>query len=61
MSCDALHCGQRPYLHDDLATVRLDKHLIAVPPLELWPQVVARVLVPQDVEQGLIGQLSEGM
>jgi hypothetical protein len=48
-------------LHDDLATVKLDKHLIAAPPLELWPQVVARVPVPQDAEQGLIVQLSEGM
>ncbi len=53
-SCDALHCGQRPYLHDDLDTIKLDQHLIAAPPLELWPQVVARVLVPQDVEQNLI-------
>ena len=57
LSCDALHCGQRPYLHDDLATIKLDKHLIAAPPLELWPQVVARVPVPQDVEQGLIAPL----
>jgi hypothetical protein len=57
MSCDALHCGQRPYLHDDLATVKLDQHLIAAPPLELWPQVVARVPVPQDVEQALVAPL----
>jgi hypothetical protein len=54
LSCDALHCGQRPYLHDDLATIKLDQHLIAAPPLELWPQVVARVPIPQDVEQNLI-------
>ncbi len=61
MSCDALHSGQRPYLHDDLQTVKLAHDLITAPPIELWPQVVARVPVPQDVEQGLIVQLSEGM
>jgi hypothetical protein len=37
-SCDALHCGQRPYLHDDLNTLRLSTALIATPPLELWPK-----------------------
>jgi hypothetical protein len=54
ISCDALHCGRRPYLHDDLETVRLSEDLIAAPPIELWPQVVRRVSVPEDVEQGLI-------
>ena len=50
-SCDALHCGRRPYLHDDLATVRLADSLIAAPPLELWPVVVRRCMVPADVER----------
>ena len=50
-SCDALHCGRRPYLHDDLATVRLADSLIAAPPLELWPVVVRRCTVPADVER----------
>jgi hypothetical protein len=36
-SCDALHCGRRPYLHDDLETIKLPPNLIASPPLELWP------------------------
>ncbi len=57
MRCDALHCGRRPYLHDDFETIRLATDLIAAPPLELWPQVVARVSIPQDVEQGLIAAL----
>jgi hypothetical protein len=56
-SCDALHCGQRHYLHDDLGSVRLKKELVAAPPVELWPQVTARVPVPEDVEQGLLGPL----
>jgi hypothetical protein len=53
-SCDALHCGRRHYLHDDLETVCLAKDLIAAPPLELWPEIVARVPIPKDVEQALI-------
>ena len=57
ISCDALHCGQRPYLHDDLETICLDESLIVAPPIELWPQVVARVPVPGDVEQELLRPL----
>ena len=49
-SCDALHCGRRPHLHDDLADVRLTPHIIADPPLELWPAVVRRGSLPRDVE-----------
>jgi hypothetical protein len=54
MSCDALHCGQREYLHDDLKAITLAQNVIAAPPLELWPQIIARVPIPQDVEQGLL-------
>ena len=49
-SCDALHCGRRPHLHDDLQTVTLADGLIAAPPLGLWPAVVRRCEVPKDVE-----------
>ncbi len=35
-SCDALHCGRRLYLHDDLDAIRLPPSLIAEPPIELW-------------------------
>lgn len=58
-SCDALHCGRRHYLHDDLETIRLSKDLIAAPPLELWPEVVARVPIPEDVEKALIVPLGD--
>ena len=54
MSCDALHCGRREYLHDDLKDVTLAQSLLDAPPLELWPQVVVRVPVPQDIEQDLL-------
>jgi len=53
VSCDALHCGRRPYLHDDLATVRLDDALVAAPPVELWPVIKRRVKLPGDVERFL--------
>jgi hypothetical protein len=57
-SCDALHCGLRSYLHDDLATIRLDDSLVAEPPLELWPIVVRRVQIPADVE-ALVSRLQQ--
>lgn len=53
--CDALHCGRRPYLHDDFNTVRLSDGLGAEPPLELWPVVVRRCEVPADVERLVAG------
>lgn len=59
MSCDALHCGARLYLHDDLDTMPLTSALVAEPPVELWPQVVVRVAVPDDVERLLLAPLRE--
>jgi hypothetical protein len=34
-SCDALNCGKRPYLHDDLMTVTLSNETLRSA-LELW-------------------------
>lgn len=59
LSCDALHCGQRPYLHDDFGDIKLPKSLITNPPLQLYPQIVATVTLPSDIEQGLIIPLKE--
>ena len=56
-SCDALHCGRRPFLHDDLQAVTLNRELIQQPPIELWPQVVTRADVPVDVESVLLAAL----
>jgi hypothetical protein len=56
-SCDALHCGRRLYLHDDLDEIKLPESLVAEPPLELWPEVVARVPVPDDVTDTVIRTL----
>ncbi len=51
--CDAQHCGQRPYLHDDLQSIQLARELIATPPLVLWPQVVANDTLPEDAQKAL--------
>jgi hypothetical protein len=60
-SCDALHCGQPHYLHDNLRAITLDSALIQTPPIELWPAVVPRVEVPADVEEVLLKPIRAGM
>lgn len=57
--CEAQHCGARQFLYDDLQNVRLGKSLIATPPLELWPKVIARVELPEDVRSILIEALDK--
>jgi predicted nucleotidyltransferase len=51
VACDALHCGRRPHLHDDLEDVRLSRGTIERPPVTVWPQVVRRCTLPLDVER----------
>lgn len=55
--CDALNCGKRQYLHDDLNTITLKKELIDYPPLEIYPNLIKRIEVPNDLEDGLISKL----
>lgn len=55
--CHARHCGAVQHLADDLDVVMLPAELIAAPPVELWPQLVARVTVPDDVERLLLAPL----
>lgn len=50
-SCDALHCGRRPYLHDDLGAITLSSTLVHSPPVTLWPHVERRGQLPPDVEE----------
>ena len=50
-ACHALHCGRRPYLHDDLDAIRLNGTLILSPPVTLWPYVERRRQLPPDVEE----------
>jgi predicted nucleotidyltransferase len=50
-SCDALHCGRRPYLHDDLVAIRLNSSLVLAPPVTLWPHIERHGQLPPDVEE----------
>lgn len=52
--CRARHCGAIQHLADDLDAVCLDAALIAEPPVELWPVIVTRIAVPDDVERILL-------
>ena len=53
-ACLAEHCGRRECLNDDLHVVTLSNELFAAPPVDLWPKVVRRVMVPPDVEAILL-------
>src|SRR5262245_10022391 len=57
--CHAQHCGQRGHLNDDLHIVTLSRELIVSPPVELWPKVNRRLLVPADVEEALLNKLEQ--
>ena len=52
-ACDALHCGRRPYLHDDLATITLQAATIAGARVQAWPAVQHFGSIPADVERFL--------
>ena len=54
-SCDALNCGKRHYLHDDLKAVTLSQETVRTA-LELWPSLERRVGLPDDLEK-LLRQL----
>jgi hypothetical protein len=58
-SCQAQHCGRREFLSDDLQNIRLDPSLLAEPPLELWPETIARTELPSDVREELVAALNE--
>ena len=58
-SCEARNCGRREYLYDDLQNLTLGAGVVAEPPLELWPRVVARVDLPEDVISELVNSLKE--
>jgi hypothetical protein len=60
VACLAQHCGRREHLNDDLQVVTLSKELISAPPVELWPNVIRRLMVPPDVEALLLTELERG-
>lgn len=56
--CDALSCGVRHYLRDDLHSIRLSKKQILQPPVQLWPETAAVSACPSDVIEQLIQPLA---
>jgi hypothetical protein len=58
MSCDALHCGRRHFLHDDFRAVRLQRTVTNVPPLTLWPEVAVRATLSADLMEILVQPLA---
>src|SRR2546422_3148036 len=48
-ACDALHCGRRPFLHDDLDAIRLNTNVVLSPPVTVWPSVERRIELPPDL------------
>jgi hypothetical protein len=58
LSCDALHCGAREFLHDDLEDVRLTGSVTEAPPLDLWPHLQVRGVIAPDVLSGLVEPLA---
>lgn len=57
VQCQAVHCGRRPFLFDDLHIVRLPRSIVTSPPVDLWPRLITRVQIPADLEDGLINPL----
>jgi|SRR5687767_501075 len=51
-SCDALNCGRRHYLHDDLRAVTLTEDAMRNA-LELWPSLEKRAGLPEDLGAAL--------
>lgn len=60
LACDALHCGRRPYLHDDLDAITLNSRLVLSPPVTLWPDVERPGELPADVE-AVVAALAHGV
>jgi hypothetical protein len=56
-ACLAEHCGRPEHLNDDFHVVTLSNELLAAPPIELWPNIVRRAVVPPDVEAILLTEL----
>ncbi|HNR06507.1 MAG TPA: hypothetical protein PKM27_04270 [Saprospiraceae bacterium] len=50
-ACQAMHCGRRTYLYDDLSVVTLNAEMVRNPPVTLWPTVEIRCPLPRDVRE----------
>ena len=53
-TCDAWNCGVRHYLHDDFDDIRLSSHVVKEPPLVIWPMVIYRQKIADDLRPFLV-------
>ncbi len=58
--CCAQHCGRRQHFKDDLHVITLSRELIAAPPVDLWPEIHKRAVIPADVEELVLAPLASG-
>jgi len=56
-TCQALNCGRRQHLNDDLQIVTLGSAIIGAPPVDLWPRIIRRCATPSDTETLLLAEL----
>lgn len=56
-ACDAQQCGS--YICNDFQSVTLETPLLKSPPIQLWPEVIERVDVPDDVRQLVVEALKK--
>ena len=54
MACGGRQCGFGSRICDDLDNLCLARTVVAEPPLELWPKVVKRARIPEDVQSILL-------
>jgi hypothetical protein len=54
VACRGHQCTFKTWICDDLQEVCLDSELLLEPPVELWPAVVRRQQLPEDVERVLV-------
>jgi hypothetical protein len=57
-TCQALNCGWRQYLNDDLQIVTLGSAIIGAPPVDMWPRIIRRCTTPSDTETLLLAELA---
>jgi len=57
-ACTGSQCHSGSHICDDFHVIKLDPSLIQRPPLDLWPCVAHRRIVPEDVQRILIDDLT---
>lgn len=54
LACRGTQCRPGNWICNDFHEVKLPEHLIAMPPLEIWPHAVIRTALPEDILRVLL-------